>query len=123
MADRGAPKRIRCDNGPEFTGRHFLGWCETNKITILHIQPGRPMQNGHIESFNGRFRDECLNAGWFLNLKDARKKTGGRITTASARTAASVTERRRNTRKHALRKFAPSTPVGWSPSHRTARRS
>jgi len=49
-------------------------WCEERKIQLLHIQPGRPMQNGHIESFNGRLRDECLNANWFLNLTDARAK-------------------------------------------------
>jgi putative transposase len=74
MADRGRPRTIRCDNGPEFTSRHFIGWCEEQHITLLHIQPGRPMQNGYIESFNGRLRDECLNANWFLNLGDARRK-------------------------------------------------
>jgi hypothetical protein len=41
---------------------------------VLHIQPGKPVQNGHVESFNGRFRDECLNPSWFLNLADARRK-------------------------------------------------
>ena len=65
---------IRCDNGPELTSRHFLGWCEERKIQLIHIQPGRPMQNGHVESFNGRLRDECLNANWFRNLADARAK-------------------------------------------------
>jgi putative transposase len=74
MAERGAPKTLRCDNGPEFTSRHFLAWCEEKGIAIVHIQPGKPMQNGHIESFNGRFRDECLNVSWFLNLADARRK-------------------------------------------------
>ncbi len=43
-------------------------------FTLIHIQPGKPMQNGHVESFNGRFRDECLNANWFVNLADARRK-------------------------------------------------
>jgi len=71
---RGLPAGLRCDNGSEFTSRHFLGWCEEKKIRLVHIQPGRPMQNGHVESFNGRFRDECLNANWFQNLADARKK-------------------------------------------------
>jgi putative transposase len=61
IEDRGKPEVIRCDNGPEFTSRHFLVWCEERGITVTHIQPGKPMQNGHIESFNGRFRDECLN--------------------------------------------------------------
>src|ERR1017187_433753 len=68
------PKTLRCDNGPEFTSRHFVAWCEEHGIAVLHIQPGRPMQNGHVESFNGRLRDECLNANWFRNLFDARGK-------------------------------------------------
>jgi putative transposase len=71
---RGMPEAIRCDNGPELTSRHFLSWCEERKIQLIHIQPGKPMQNGHIESFNGRLRDECLNANWFHNLADARTK-------------------------------------------------
>jgi len=71
---RGKPEAIRCDNGPELTSRHFLAWCEERKIQLIHIQPGRPMQNGHVESFNGRLRDECLNANWFRNLIDAKAK-------------------------------------------------
>ena len=71
---RGKPAVIRCDNGPEFTSRHFLVWCEEKGISLLHIQPGKPMQNGHVESFNGRFRDECLNHHWFSTLVDARQK-------------------------------------------------
>jgi putative transposase len=71
---RGKPEAIRCDNGPELTSRHFLSWCEERQIQLIHIQPGRPMQNGHVESFNGRLRDECLNANWFRNLMDARAK-------------------------------------------------
>ena len=74
VEQRGMPESIRCDNGPELTSRHFLGWCEERKIQLIHIQPGRPMQNGHVESFNGRMRDECLNASWFRNLADARDK-------------------------------------------------
>jgi putative transposase len=74
IAERGKPKTIRCDNGPEFTSRHFIAWCEQQGITLVHIQPGRPMQNGYIESFNGRLRDECLNASWFMNLNDAKQK-------------------------------------------------
>jgi putative transposase len=72
--ERGKPETIRCDNGPEFTSRHFLVWCEENGITVTHIQPGKPMQNGHVESFNGRFRDECLNHNWFRTVADARNK-------------------------------------------------
>jgi len=74
MEQRGRPEAIRCDNGPEFTSRHFLAWCEQRRIGLVHIQPGRPMQNGHVESFNGRLRDECLNAHWFATLADARTK-------------------------------------------------
>ena len=74
IGERGKPQTLRCDNGPEFTSRHFLGWCEEQGISVVHIQPGKPMQNGHVESFNGRLRDECLNANWFVNLADARRK-------------------------------------------------
>ncbi|HVT95654.1 MAG TPA: IS3 family transposase [Bryobacteraceae bacterium] len=74
IAERGAPKSLRCDNGPEFTSRHFLAWCEQHGIALMHIQPGKPMQNGYLESFNGRLRDECLNANWFLNIVDAKQK-------------------------------------------------
>ena len=74
IAERGAPQSLRCDNGPEFTSRHFLAWCEERRIQVVHIQPGRPMQNGYVESFNGRFRDECLNANWFVNIVDAKQK-------------------------------------------------
>ena len=74
VAGRGKPERIRSDNGPEMTSRHYLAWGVENKIELLHIQPGKPMQNGHIESFNGKLRDECLNVSWFRNLFDARRK-------------------------------------------------
>ena len=74
ISQRGRPRSIRCDNGPEFTSRHFLGWCEEQQIRLLHIQPGRPMQNGRVESFNGRLRDECLNASWVLTLAEAKHK-------------------------------------------------
>jgi putative transposase len=74
IGQREKPEVIRCDNGPEFTSRQFLVWCEERGIRLLHIQPGRPMQNGHVESFNGRFRDECLNHNWFTTLADAKEK-------------------------------------------------
>ena len=77
---RGPPEAIPCDNGPELTSRHFLSWCEGEKIQLIHIQPGRPMQNGHVESFNGRLRDECLNANWFRTLAEAREKIGAWMT-------------------------------------------
>jgi len=68
------PKKLRCDNGPEMTSRHFLDWAHRNKITIEYIQPGKPIQNAFIESFNSRFRDECLNEEVFDCLEDARNK-------------------------------------------------
>ena len=71
---RGVPESIRIDNGPEFTSRCFVAWAEDRKIRLIYIQPGKPAQNSFIESFNGRFRDECLNASWFENLVDARRK-------------------------------------------------
>ncbi|MGH9594460.1 MAG: IS3 family transposase, partial [Bryobacteraceae bacterium] len=74
IAERGVPQSIRCDNGPELTSRHFLAWSIDRQIELIHIQPGRPMQNGRVESFNGRMREECLNVSWFGNLFEARWK-------------------------------------------------
>ena len=74
VAERGTPLSIRCDNGPELTSRHFLAWCIEKKIELVHIQPGRPMQNGRVESFHGRLREECLNVSWFGNVFEARGK-------------------------------------------------
>lgn len=74
IAERGRPGRIRCDNGPELTSRHFLAWCVEQQVELLHIQPGKPTQNAQVESFNGRMREECLNVSWFDNLFDARRK-------------------------------------------------
>jgi len=73
LAEREKPLAIRCDNGPEFTSRYFLA-CIEKQIALVHIQPGKPQQNGYVESFNGKLRDECLNVNWFENLWDARRK-------------------------------------------------
>lgn len=70
---QGYPQSIRVDNGPEFTGKHFQQWAEQRGIYIDYIEPGKPMDNGFIESFNGKFRDECLNEHWFANLKHAQQ--------------------------------------------------
>lgn len=59
--------------GPEFTSRRMLHWAEERKISLVHLQPGRPMQNGHLERFNGRLRDESLNANWFRTLNEVRQ--------------------------------------------------
>jgi putative transposase len=71
---RALPQVIRTDNGPEFTSRRFLSWSVQKRVRATTIQPGKPVQNPYIESFNGRFRDECLNMNWFANLCDARWK-------------------------------------------------
>jgi putative transposase len=69
---RGYPDVVRTDNGPEFTSRAFMAWALRHGIRHILIEPGRPMQNGYIESFNGKFRDECLNEHWFETLPQAR---------------------------------------------------
>ncbi len=69
---RGYPLAVRTDNGPEFTCRVFMAWAQSHGIGHILIEPGRPMQNGYIESFNGKFRDECLNEHWFETLPQAR---------------------------------------------------
>jgi len=74
VAERGLPRAIRCDNGPELTSRHFLAWCIERQIELVHIQPGKPTQNAYVESFHGRLREECLAVSWFQNLFDARRK-------------------------------------------------
>ena len=72
IATRGQPVRLSLDNGSEFRSRAFDAWAADRGIALLFIQPGKPIQNSHIESFNGKFRDECLNQHWFLSLRDAQ---------------------------------------------------
>jgi putative transposase len=73
-SERGLPEAIVLDNGPEFRGRALAAWSEERRVRLEFIQPGKPVQNAYIESFNGRLRDECLNANWFTSLIDARRK-------------------------------------------------
>jgi len=68
----GKPKTIVSDNGTEFTSMAILKWCQETKVGWHYIAPGKPMQNGFVESFNGSFRDECLNETLFSSLVDAR---------------------------------------------------
>ena len=75
IAWRGKPKVIRVDNGPEFTSKDFELWCREQGIIIQYIQPGRPMQNGFIERFNGSYRREILDAYVFFELHEVRKLT------------------------------------------------
>ncbi len=70
--ERGLPAGIRVDHGPEFVCDAVRKWCERKKVQLDYIEPGKPMQNGHVESFNGKFRDECLNTHWFKTLRQAR---------------------------------------------------
>ena len=72
IAVRGRPEDVGSDNGPEFTSRRMLSWTGDWKVGLVYIHPGRPMQNGHVESFHGRLRDECLNTSWFRTLNDGR---------------------------------------------------
>ncbi len=73
--ERGSlPESITVDNGSEFSGRVLEAWAMGNNVQLCFIRPGRPVENGFIESFNGRLRDECLNVEWFASLDDARQK-------------------------------------------------
>lgn len=69
---RGLPNAIRTDNGKEFCSRAMLTWAHARGVRLFLIEPGKPNQNAYIESFNGRFRDECLNEHWFTSLQHAR---------------------------------------------------
>jgi putative transposase len=68
----GLPLEIQLDNGPEFRSKVLDVWASHNKVKLAFIDPGKPTQNGHIESFNGRFRAECLDQEWFVSLTQAR---------------------------------------------------
>ena len=69
----GLPEVLVMDNGPESTSKTMLGWAEQKGVTLHFIDPGKPTQNAYIESFNGKFRDECLNGHWFNKLQEARR--------------------------------------------------
>ena len=68
------PRRVVLDNGPECTSKALDRWAYENGVTLVFIRPGKPIENCFVESFNGRFRDECLNLHWFLSLTDARRQ-------------------------------------------------
>lgn len=74
VQEKGFPKSIRIDNGPEFTSKALDQWAYLNGVELDFTRPGKPTDNALIESFNGRFREECLNECWFLSLEDAREK-------------------------------------------------
>ncbi|WP_196301981.1 IS3 family transposase, partial [Ralstonia solanacearum] len=70
---RGLPASITVDNGPEFAGKVLDAWAYEAGVTLSFIRPGKPVENAYIESFNGRFRDECLNEHWFVSMRHARQ--------------------------------------------------
>ncbi len=72
VSERGAPRFLRSDNGPEFVSRKLLSWIVAQQIGIALIEPGKPWQNGVGESFNGKFRDECLSLEWFRSRAEAK---------------------------------------------------
>lgn len=69
---RRLPEAIVCDNGPEFTSQALFHWAKDNGVELCFIQPGQPTQNAFVESFNGKFRENCLDQHWFRDLKEAR---------------------------------------------------
>jgi putative transposase len=74
LGGAGLPEVIVCDNGPEFTGSAMDRWAHARGVKLAFIRPGKPVENAFIESFNGKFRDECLNENWFTSLADAKEK-------------------------------------------------
>ncbi len=73
---RGLPRTITVDNGPEFVSKALDAWAYEQRLVLHFIEPGKPQQNAYIESFNGKFRDECLNEHWFLSMRHARAVIG-----------------------------------------------
>lgn len=69
----GLPKVIVCDNGPEFVGRTLDAWAYRRGVELRFIRPGKPIENAYVESFNGKFRDECLNEHWFTSIAEAQQ--------------------------------------------------
>ena len=74
---RGLPQAITVDHGPEFEGQVLDAWAYETRVQLSFIRPGKPNENAYIESFNGRFRDECLNEHWFVTMKHAREVIEG----------------------------------------------
>lgn len=91
---RGLPHLITVDNGPEFAGKALDAWAYPRGIKLHFIRPGKPVENAYIESFNGRFRDECLNENLFQTLDEARhiiERPDAATTIAIVHTAPSAT--------------------------------
>jgi putative transposase len=117
IAERGIAGALRCDNGPEFTSRHFLAWAVERQIELIHIQPGKPTQNARVESFHGRLREECLAVNWFQNLFDARRKI------AAWRTDYNEERPHSSLGYRTPKEFAAAQAVDFYPAERGARDS
>jgi putative transposase len=76
VQDHGKPQTIVVDNGPEFISQHVDEWAYRTGVELAFIRPGKPVDNAYIESFNGKFRDKCLNTHYFTTLQEARDKIG-----------------------------------------------
>lgn len=74
VGERGRPQMIVLDNGPEFTSKALFLWAQHTGVRLRFIQPGKPSQNALVESFNGKFRDACLNEQWFVDLAEAQRR-------------------------------------------------
>jgi putative transposase len=103
------PESITVDNGSEFSSRALEAWAMSNEVQLCFIRPGRPVENGFIESFNGRLRDECLNVEWFSTLEDARQKL------------AKFREHYNQQRPHSA--LADRTPAAFAELHRSKEKS
>jgi len=73
-SERGLPRSIVCDNGPEFAGKVMDRWAHEHGVVLQFIRPGKPVENAYCESFNGKFRDECLSTFWFTTIADAQRE-------------------------------------------------
>ena len=97
VSERGAPAFLRSDNGPEFVSKALLSWIVAQGIGTALIEPGKPWQNGVAESFNGKFRDECLSLEWFRSRAEAKvliEDMAAALTTRCVRIRASAISRR-----------------------------
>ncbi len=72
VAVYGPPSFLRADNGPELIANALRDWCRFSRIGINYIEPGSPWENAYVESFNGKFRDECLSVEWFRTRREAQ---------------------------------------------------
>src|SRR5688572_29716455 len=118
-ATNGLPQTIVVDNGPEFAGRTLDAWAYAHGVTLRFIRPGKPIENAYVESFNGKFRDECLNEHWFLSVADAKSTIEAwRIDYNTVRPHSSLAGRTPNqfaAISVGARRLTPARPAGLKP--------